>query len=100
MKTSFDFSEKIEFYVITLWDDKSKQNPKEKMGRYLFNDLRKNWVGETSARLSTKNVMAETGIDVENNPPFDIKFLFKKVQSPTDFQIDDILQESLYDCVL
>lgn len=100
LKTSFDFSEKIEFYVITLWDDKSKQNPKEKMGRYLFNDLRKNWVGETSACLSTKNVMAETGIDVENNPPFDIKFLFKKVQSPTDFQIDDILQESLYDCVL
>lgn len=44
--------------------------------------------------------MKETGIDVENNPPFDIKFLFKKVQSPTDFNIDDILQDTLYDCVL
>lgn len=100
LETSFDFSGKIEFYVITLWDDESKQNPKETMGRYLFNDLRENWVGETSACVSKQNAMAVTGIDVENNPPFDVKFLFKKVQSPTDFDMDDILQEKLYDCVL
>lgn len=100
LETSFDSFRKIEFYIITLWDDESKQNPKETMGRYLFNDLRENWVGATSTRISKKNVMKETGIDIENNPPFDIKFLFKKVQSPTDFNIDDILQETLYDCVL
>ncbi len=70
------------------------------MGRYLFNDLRKKWVEENSTCVSKKNAMKETGIDVENNPPFDIKFLFKKVQSPTDFNIDDILQDTLYDCVL
>ena len=98
LEIPFDFSAKIEFYVITLWDDKS--NPKAKMGQYLFNDAREHWVGGTSARVSTKNAMKETGINVENNPPFDIKFLFKKVQSPTDFHIDDILQESLYDYVL
>lgn len=100
LETSFDFSKKIEFYVITLWDDNSKQNPKETMGRYLFNDLRENWVGKTTACVSKKNAMKETGIDVENNPPFYIKFLFKKVQSPTNLNIDDILQETLYDCVL
>lgn len=100
LEMPFDFSGKIEFYVITLWDDKSKQNPKETMGRYLFNDLREHWVGGTSTCVSKKNTMKETGIDVENNPPFDIKFLFKKVQSPTDFHIDDILQATLYDCVL
>lgn len=100
LKTSYNFSGKIEFYVITLWDNKSTHNPKETMGRYLFNDLRKKWVEENSTCVSKKNAMKETGIDVENNPPFDIKFLFKKVQSPTDFNIDDILQDTLYDCVL
>ncbi len=100
LEQPFDFSEKIEFYVITLWDNNSKQNPKETMGRYLFNDLRENWGGKTSACVSKKNAMKEVEIDVENNPPFSIRFLFKKVQNPTNFNIDDILQETLYDYVL
>lgn len=100
LETSLDFSGKIEFYVITLWDNESKHNPKERMGRYLFNDLREEWVGKNLTHVSKKNAMKETGIDVENNPPFDISFLFKKVQSPTDFNIDDILQDTLYDYVL
>lgn len=95
---SLVFSEKPEFYVITLWDDES--DPKGTMGRYLFSDLRESWVRGKMAHVSTKNAMHELGIDVENNSPFKIKFLFKKVQSPTEFEIDDILKETLYDSVL
>lgn len=100
LDSPLNFSRKIEFYVITLWDNESRHNPKETMGRYLFNDLREKWVGKTLTCVSKKNAMKETGIDVENNPPFEIKFLFKKVQSPTEFNIDDILKDTLYDCVL
>lgn len=97
-ETPLVFSEKPEFYVITLWDDES--DPKGTMGRYLFSDLRENWVRGKMAHVSTKNAMQELGIDVENNSSFKIKFLFKKVQSPTEFEIDDILKETLYDSVL
>lgn len=98
LETPFDFAEKIEFYVITLWDDAS--DPKGTMGRYLFSNSRKNWVGDSTSSVSANNAMAEIGIDVENNPPFLIKFLFKRVQSPTEFDIDDILEDTLYDLVL
>lgn len=98
LTTPFEYSQEVEFYVITLWDDKS--DPKGTMGRYLFSDLRPKWVNNNKAKVSTKNAMTTLGIDVENKPPFKIKFLFKKVQSPTKFDIDDILKETLYDHVL
>lgn len=98
LKPYVDFMENIEFYVVTLWDDDS--DPKGRMGRYLFSDLRENWVGNSLAHVSVNNAMDVLGIDVENNPPFFIKFLFKKVHGPTECDIDDILSENSYDFVM
>lgn len=92
--SSFRYENKIEFYVICLYEDES---PKGTVGGYLFNKIRPEW---GTKRVSHNNAMDvdELKIDVESPKcPIDIKFLFKKVTAPTGFTITDILDNAQYD---
>lgn len=89
---SLCYADKIEFYVICLYEDES---PKGTVGGYLFNKIRPEW---NTKKTSRDNAICELDIDVESPTcPIDVKFLFKRVSSPTDFTITDILDSTEYD---
>lgn len=90
--TSLCFENEIEFYVVCLYEDES---PKGTVGGYLFNEIRSGW---DTKKISRDNAVKALGLDVESPTcPIDVKFLFKKVASPTDFTIIDILDSAEYD---
>lgn len=90
---SIEICKHIEFYVICLYEG---ETTKGTVGGYLFDKKRPDWL---TKRISKKhNAVTELGLDVESPTcPIDIKFLFKKVNSPTNFNIPDILNPQYYD---
>ena len=88
---------KINYDFICLYDE---ENTKGKVGAYLFNEKREKW--ETK-RISTRNAMDDENlkIDVESgNCPIPVTFYFKKVISPLEIHINDILNKMQYNEVL
>jgi hypothetical protein len=89
---SFKYSS-IEYYIICLYDE--PVSPKGTVGGYLFDAKREVW---GTQRVSTANLMKKQGIDVESDKcPIKVQFLFKKVKSPQDINITDILDKNQYD---
>lgn len=84
-----DFIDKIEFYMICLYD--TKESPCGTVGGYLFKKIHPEW---GTKRVSKKNAENElpAGCDILNK----VKFLFKKVSGPTALSIDDILSSDKY----
>ena len=84
-----------EFYFICLYD--TPKSPRGTVGGYLFDDIRKNW---QTKRISKHNIMKDLGTkyDIESTEcPIKVKFLFKKVKSPRNLGITDILDTNQYD---
>lgn len=84
-----------EFYFICLYD--TPKSPRGTVGGYLFDDIRKNW---QTKRISKHNVIKDLGAeyDIESSDcPINVKFLFKKVESPKNLGITDILDINQYD---
>lgn len=88
-----EISNHIEFYLICLYEGNTTKGT---VGGYLFDEKRPNW--PTKRISKSNNAVTELGIDVESlTCPIDITFLFKEVNSPTDFDITDILNTQNYD---
>jgi hypothetical protein len=86
-------SASFEYYIICLYDESI--SPKGTVGGYLFDTKRDAW---GTQRVSTANLMKKHGIDVESDKcPIKVKFLFKKVKSPQDINITEILDKTQYD---
>lgn len=86
-------NDKIEFIVICLYEDES---PRGTVGGYLFDEKRPHW--NTKRVSKNNNAMTQLDVDVESPTcPIKINFLFKKVVSPTDLNISDILDPKQYD---
>ena len=84
--------EKPEFYIICLYD--TKESPRGTVGGYLFDSPREHW---QTKRISKHNVMSKK-YDIESPTcPIKVKFLFKKVESPKNLGITDILNTNQYD---
>ena len=84
-----------EFYFICLYD--TPQSPRGTVGGHLFNCKRNNW---QTKRISEYNLMKKRGkeYDIESlTCPIKVKFLFKKVESPKNLGITDILDINQYD---
>lgn len=87
------FSNKIEFIVICLYDGESTKGT---VGGYLFDKKRPHW--NTKRVSKSNNALTKLGIDIESPTcPININFLFKKVSSPIDLKISDILDTKQYD---
>jgi hypothetical protein len=83
----------FEYYIICLYDE--PVSPKGTVGGYLFDAPREAW---GTQRVSTANLMKKHGIDVESDKcPIKVQFFFKKVKSPQDIDITDILDKNQYD---
>lgn len=88
-----EISNHIEYYVICLYEDETTRGT---VGGYLFDSKRPNW--PTKRISNDNNAVSKLGIDVESPTcPIDITFLFKKVNSPNDIDITDILGTQNYD---
>lgn len=84
--------EKPEFYIICLYD--TKESPRGTIGGYLFDSKREHW---QTKRISKHNIMSKK-YDIESPTcPIKVKFLFKKVESPKNLGIIDILDTNQYD---
>lgn len=84
--------EKPEFYIICLYD--TKESPRGTIGGYLFDSKREHW---QTKRISKHNIMGKK-YDIESPTcPIKVKFLFKKVESPKNLEITDILNTNQYD---
>lgn len=89
--TSLDDAE-LEFHFICLYEGDSTKGT---VGGYLFDKIKPHW---DTKRKSTVNAMTQWGIDVESPEcPINVKFLFKKVSSPIEIPISDILDSGQYD---
>lgn len=87
------FSNKIEFIVICLYEGESTKGT---VGGYLFDKKRPHW--NTKRVSKSNNALTKLGVDVESPTcPININFLFKKVGSPIDLKISDILDTKQYD---
>lgn len=87
--------ENPEFYIICLYD--TKESPRGTIGGYLFDSKREHW---QTKRTSKHNIMKEMRpeYDIESTEcPINVKFLFKKVESPKNLGITDILDTNQYD---
>lgn len=90
---NIQLSDKIKFVVICLYEGESTKGT---VGGYLFDEKRPHW--NTKRVSKSNNAMTKLGVDVESPEcPININFLFKKVDTPTDFEISDILDTSQYD---
>ena len=88
---------KIQYNFICLYE---KKNTKGTVGAYLFNEKRERW--ETK-EISSRNVMDDEilKIDIESeNCPIPVTFYFKKVISPMEIHINDVLNKKQYNEVL
>lgn len=85
-----EFCRDIEFYIICLYD--TMESPRGKVGGYLFNKKHSEW---GTKRVSTKN--AEKEIPEEFNILNSVKFLFRRVSSPTEIDIKEILNLENYE---
>ena len=84
--------ENPEFYIICLYD--TKESPRGTIGGYLFDSKREHW---QTKRISKHNIMSKK-YDIESPTcPIKVKFLFKKVESPKNLGITDILDINQYD---
>lgn len=86
-----DFSEKIEFYMICLYD--TKESTRGTVGGYLFKEPQPEW---GTKRVSQKN--AEEALSPDEYAILkNVKFLFKRVSGPLQTGIDDILDVDSYE---
>lgn len=84
-----------EFYFICLYD--TPQSPRGTVGGHLFNCKRNNW---QTKRISKYNLMDKRGENFDTESPtcpIKVNFLFKKVESPKNLGITDILDTNQYD---
>lgn len=87
--------ENPEFYIICLYD--TKESPRGTVGGYLFDTKREHW---HTKRTSKHNIIDEIGenYNIESTEcPIKVNFLFKKVESPKNLGITDILDTNQYD---